>query len=72
MFGTYSSFTPFMGGWSHFFPLQFPPSVNETIQILKTQNITRLNAPPYYVNQFVKYMQETGDVACFQKLRLLL
>lgn len=72
MFGTFSNFSPLLCGSSYFYFEQFPPSATEVIHTIKRENITRLNAPPYYINQMVHYMKETGDMERFQKMKLIL
>lgn len=71
MFGTFSNFSPLLCGSSYFYFEQFPPSATEVIHTIKRENITRLNAPPYYINQMVHYMKETGDMERFQKMKLI-
>lgn len=72
MFGIYSTFNALLSGGSHFYFAQFPPSVKEVIDAIKRESITRMTSPPYYINQMVHYMKETGDVERFQKLKLIM
>ncbi|GAA5795101.1 hypothetical protein HPULCUR_000453 [Helicostylum pulchrum] len=69
MFGTYSNHHCIFSGGSIYFCNKFPPTPKHTIDVMKRENITRLNATPYFINQIMHYIQETGDIQPFQKLK---
>ncbi|KAG2237908.1 hypothetical protein INT48_002213 [Thamnidium elegans] len=71
MFGTYSNYHCILSGGSIYYFREFPPTAKHTIAVMKKENVTRLNAPPYFVNQIMHYMEETGDIQPFQNLKFL-
>ncbi|KAI9363163.1 hypothetical protein BD770DRAFT_440387 [Pilaira anomala] len=71
MFGNYSNFHCILSGGSVYYFQQFPPSPLHTIKVMKQQNITRMNAPPYFINQIIQCMQETDDFEPFKKMKFI-
>ncbi|GAA5795097.1 hypothetical protein HPULCUR_000449 [Helicostylum pulchrum] len=71
-FGIFSNFHSILSGGSMYFFQNFPPTAKEVFKVMHQENVTRLNAPPYFINQMMHYMQETGDIQTFQKLKLLI
>lgn len=71
MFGNYSNFHCILSGGSVYYFQQFPPSPLHAIKVMKQQNITRMNAPPYFINQIIHCMQETGDFEPFKKMKFI-
>ncbi|KAI8077662.1 hypothetical protein BDF21DRAFT_421614 [Thamnidium elegans] len=71
MFGSYTNHQCILSGSSIYFCKSFPPTAKHTIDVIKRENITRLNTPPYFINQIMHYIQETGDVHPFQKLKYI-
>lgn len=69
MFGTYSNHHGTISGSSIYFCNSFPPTPKHTIDVMKRENITRLNATPYFINQIMHYVQETGNIQTLQKLK---
>lgn len=71
MFGSYTNHQCILSGSSIYFCKSFPPTARHTIDVIKRENITRFNTPPYFINQIMNYIQETGDVRPFQKLKYI-
>lgn len=69
--GISKNFSPIVLGSSVFFFRQYPPSVDEVFKVIKSTDIARLVAPPYYVTQMIHVMKESGDAQPFQKMKLI-
>lgn len=67
----YSNFHAILSGGSLYFFQKFPPTAKEVFNVMNQEHITRINAPPYFINQMMHYMQETGDIQTFRKLKLI-
>lgn len=70
--GLYANYFPIVRGAAVFFFHQFPPSVDEVFNVIKSMPITKLIAPPSYVTQMLHLMQDTGDVYPFKKIKAVM